>query len=63
MDSKITGKCRVNWFKPFQAGTICNWVTERGECTQEDYRKCPCGGLTRIPIFKDRPMYPQKEGP
>jgi len=47
----ITGKCRVNWRKPYAAGTICNYVTDRGECTQTDKNRCPCGGIVRIPIF------------
>ena len=48
-------KCRVNWDKPYRAGTICNYVDERtNECKQTDKKRCPCGGIVRIPIFPEQ---------
>ena len=47
-----TPKCRVNWKKPYPAGTICNYVDENtNDCNQTDIRRCPCGGIVRIPRF------------
>jgi hypothetical protein len=50
-------KCRVNWNKPYRAGTICNYVDEvTNECGQTDRKRCPCGGIVRVPGF------PKNEG-
>ncbi len=46
-------KCRVNWNKPYKAGTICNYVDEMtNECRQTDKKRCPCGGIVRVPAFQ-----------
>jgi hypothetical protein len=45
-------RCRVNWNKPYRAGTICNYVDEQtNECRQTNKERCPCGGIVRVPIF------------
>jgi hypothetical protein len=50
--SRMKPKCRVNWNKPYRAGTICNYVNEvTNECSQTDIERCPCGGNVRVPIF------------
>lgn len=50
----MKAKCRVNWNKPYRAGTICNYVDEvTNECKQTDRKRCPCGGIVRIPIFTE----------
>jgi hypothetical protein len=50
-------KCRVNWNKPYRAGTICNFVDEEtNECNQENINRCPCGGIVRTPGFKPHPQ-------
>ena len=47
-------KCRVNWNKPYRAGTICNYVDEQtNECRQTDKARCPCGGIVRVPVFSE----------
>ena len=47
-------RCRVNWEKPYRAGTICNYVDEQtNECRQTDKARCPCGGIVRVPIFPE----------
>ena len=49
-------KCRVNWNKPYRAGTICNYVDEvTNECRQVDWKRCPCGGIVRYPRFEELP--------
>jgi hypothetical protein len=45
-------KCRVNWCKPYRAGTICNYADEvTNECTQTDKYRCPCGEIVRVPTL------------
>jgi hypothetical protein len=49
-------KCRVNWNKPCRAGTVCNCVDEfTNECKQNDWKRCPCGGIVRYPRFEELP--------
>jgi len=49
-------KCRVNWNKPCRAGTVCNYVDEfTNECKQNDWKRCPCGGIVRFPRFEELP--------
>ena len=49
-------KCRVNWDKPCRAGTVCNCVDEfTNECKQNDWKRCPCGGIVRYPRFEELP--------
>lgn len=47
-------RCRVNWNKPYRAGTICNYVDEQtNECRQINKARCPCGGIVRVPAFSE----------
>jgi hypothetical protein len=57
-------KCRVNWNKPYRAGTICNYVDEQtNECRQTDRARCPCGGIVRVPIFPQHPELREENKP